>query len=118
MIARRALLSAAAALLVAAAAPAVAQAAPKVFDLSLAGGRVPAERNTVRVTKGDKVELRWSSDRPMALHLHGYDLEAKPVPGAPAIMAFTANLPGRFPVSEHRHDGGHAKAVLYLEVHP
>jgi hypothetical protein len=98
-------------------APAMAQA-PKVFDLALAAGRLSAERNTLRVTKGDQVELRWASDRPILLHLHGYDLQATVTPQAPRTMAFTASIAGRFPVSEHRHGGGRERAVLYLEVHP
>jgi hypothetical protein len=107
-------------LAVAAAAVAVAVAAPseKAFEIRLVDGRAAADRNTLRISKGDKVELRWTSDRPILLHLHGYDIETTVAPQSPATMAFTANIAGRFPVSEHRHGGGHARAVLYLEVHP
>jgi hypothetical protein len=62
--------------------------------------------------------LRWTSDRRIVLHLHGYDLEATVTPAAPASMKFTASIAGRFPVSEHAHGPGHHRAVLYLEVHP
>ena len=81
-------------------------------------GRVLGTADTIRVRKGDHVELRWSSDQAIALHLHGYDIEAKVAPQSPAVMSFKANLAGRFPVSEHRHGAGHHRAVLYLEVHP
>jgi hypothetical protein len=70
------------------------------------------------VTKGDKVVLRWKSDRQIALHLHGYDIETTVPAQATTTMNFSANLPGRFPVSEHTHGPGHHRAVLYLEVHP
>lgn len=50
---------------------------PKVFDLALRDGRVAATLDTLRVAKGDRVELRWKSDRPIEVHLHGYDLQAK-----------------------------------------
>src|SRR6185436_20202150 len=93
-----------------------AQAPGKSFDLALADGRVPSERSTLRVKKGEKVELRWTSDRPIALHLHGYDLETKAAPQAPAVMAFEAKIAGRFPVTEHTHGAGHHRAILYLEV--
>lgn len=73
---------------------------------------------TVRVRKGDKVELRWSSDGPIVLHLHGYDLEATVTPQAPGTMSFTANIAGRFPVSEHGRGSRHGRPLLYLEVHP
>ena len=108
-------------LLVAAAAAAAAAAAEpseKVIEIRLVDGRTSADRNTLRISKGDKVELRWTSDRPILLHLHGYDIETTVAPQSPASMAFTANIAGRFPVSEHRRGGGHARAVLYLEVHP
>ena len=96
-----------------------AQAPGKSFDLVLADGRVPSERKTLRVKKGDQVELRWTSDRPIALHLHGYNLETSVAPQAPASMSFTASITGRFPVTEHaRGAAHHHRAVLYLEVHP
>ena len=96
-----------------------AQASSKAFELALADGRIAAERSTLRVKKGDQVELRWTSDRAIALHLHGYDLESKVAPQAPATMSFTASIAGRFPVTEHARAGAHHhRTVLYLEVHP
>jgi hypothetical protein len=94
------------------------EGARQIFELALADGRLPAAKSTLRVTKGERVELRWTSDRRIALHLHGYDIEATVTPEAPRTMSFTANIAGRFPVSEHRRDAGHHRAVLYLEVHP
>ena len=90
----------------------------KVFDIALADGKVAAGQDTLRVTKGDKVVLRWKSDRPIALHLHGYDLETKVPAQGTTSTSFTANIPGRFPISEHTHGPGHHRAVLYVEVHP
>ena len=92
-------------------------AAPTAFHLPLEGGKHAGD-STLRIKRGDKVELRWTSDRPIVLHLHGYDLEVKAAPGAPAVMAFTAAIAGRFPVTEHSHGRGHHRAILYLEVHP
>ena len=92
--------------------------AEKTFDIALADGKAGAEQQTLRVTKGDQVVLRWKSDRQIALHLHGYDLETTVPAQGTMRMSFTANLPGRFPVSEHTHGPGHHRAVLYLEVHP
>jgi hypothetical protein len=89
-----------------------------VFELSLSRGKLATASNTLRVRRAQRVELKWSSDRPIVLHLHGYDLEATVTPGSPASMAFTANVTGRFPISEHTRGKGHHRAVLYLEVHP
>jgi FtsP/CotA-like multicopper oxidase with cupredoxin domain len=95
-----------------------AEPASKAFELAIANGRVNAAQDTVRVKKGDKVELRWTSDRRIALHLHGYDIEATVTPQAPAVMSFQARIAGRFPVSEHAHGARHERPLLYLEVHP
>ena len=103
----------------------LAQAAPadkpgeKTFNLSLRNGRLESKNNTLRVRRGERVELRFSTDRPIRLHLHGYDIEAGASPESPATISFTADIPGRFPVSEHAHGKAHHhQAVLYLEVHP
>lgn len=88
-----------------------------MFEVALVKGRA-AEVDTLRVKRGERVELRWSSDRAIVLHLHGYDIERKAAPQAPAVMAFEARLAGRFPVSEHSHGAGRHRAILYLEVHP
>jgi FtsP/CotA-like multicopper oxidase with cupredoxin domain len=95
-----------------------AQSAPKTLDLAIVNGRISLKSDTIRVKKGDQVELRWSSDRPIVLHLHGYDIERKVAPESAAVMSFNANLTGRFPVSEHKHGGRHQPPILYLEVHP
>jgi hypothetical protein len=90
----------------------------QVLMLSVVKGAVAGVGDTLKVQQGDDLELRWSSDRPMELHLHGYDIEVKVSPQAPAVMSFKANIPGRFPVEPHGQGPGHHRPVLYLEVHP
>ena len=91
---------------------------PKVFSLELRHGKVPAAQRTLRVTEGDRVELRWTADEAVELHLHGYNVRLALSPGAPASMAFDAHTAGRFPVGIHG-SGGHGHGnVVYLEVHP
>jgi hypothetical protein len=90
----------------------------KVLELSIVNGALKGADNTVRIKQGDEVELRWSSDRPIELHLHGYDIETKVTPRAPAVMAFKASIPGRFPVETHGESKGPHRPVLYLEVYP
>ena len=100
-----------------------AEAAEVAFDLKIEKGRVAERMQVVRVSEGDAVRLRWTSDRPIVLHLHGYDIETKVLPGVVAEMAFTARATGRFPVEEHRSDArgnhSHGEAPLVrLEVRP
>ncbi|NML44240.1 hypothetical protein HHL11_10800 [Ramlibacter sp. G-1-2-2] len=92
-------------------------ASSQSFSVELAGGRVKGE-DTLKVQQGDQVQLRISSDRPVELHLHGYDIDAKVAPPAVATMTFKASLAGRFPVHEHREGAGNHRAVLFIEVRP
>ena len=94
-----------------------AEVSRKIFDLALGGGKLQGA-DTVRVQRGDEVELRWTSDRRIALHLHGYDIETTVTPGTPAVMSFQARIAGRFPVSEHGQGSRHERPLLYLEVLP
>jgi len=93
-------------------------AQPKHFVLSLVNGALVGAPDTIRVKQGDDVELRLTSDKPMELHLHGYDIEVKVAPAAPAVMSFSAKIPGRFPIEPHGQEQGRHRAVIYLEVLP
>jgi hypothetical protein len=100
-----------------------AQAAELVFDLRIEKGRVAKNMRLIRVKQGDAVTLRWTTDRPIVLHLHGYDIEKKVEPGAATEMAFVARATGRFSVEEHKLDakGGHSHgeaALVRIEVLP
>jgi hypothetical protein len=92
------------------------------FELRIARGQLPANMRLIRVKQGDVVQLRWSSDQSIALHLHGYDIERKVEPGAVAEMTFTARATGRFPVQEyHTRSGGghtHGASIVQVEVLP
>lgn len=91
-------------------------ASPK-FSVELVGGRIKGD-DTLKVRQGDQVQVNVVSDQPLVLHLHGYDIETKVVPPAPALLAFKADLAGRFPVHEHRSGAGNHRAVMFIEVHP
>jgi len=91
------------------------------FDVSIDHG--VANTPLIRVTEGDAVHLRFSSDRPIVLHLHGYDIEKKVEPGTVTDMEFIARATGRFPIEEHREGahGGHShgeRPLVSIEVYP
>ena len=102
-------------------APASAADSPKTIDITIRNGQVVG-KNSLRVTRGDTVILRWRSDQPLELHLHGYDLTVAVKPGTPAEMKIVARATGRFPVEVHGTGGargGHGhKALFHLEVYP
>ena len=110
------------ALLACVAVPALAQAQEvRRFDLAFKAGELPKEQRTIKVKQGDDVELRWTTDKPIRLHLHGYDVEVAVKPGEPTVTALKARMPGRFSVEklqEQKSGHQHGGKVLYLEVHP
>lgn len=94
----------------------------KTVDIVIKNGKVVG-KNSVRVSKGDTVVLRWSSDQRLELHLHGYDVETTVSPGALAEMKIRARATGRFPVEIHGQgdsgSGSHGhKSIFHLEVYP
>ena len=86
------------------------------FELHIQRGKAMIDAQTIRVSQGDQVELYWSSDKPVMLHLHGYDIHAEVTPHVPVVMQFKAHASGRFPVESHG-ESGHG-SLIYLEVHP
>ena len=62
----------------------------RVIELRIENRHVVADKKTIRITEGETVELHWTSDQAVELHLHGYDLKAAPAPAKPAVMAFKA----------------------------
>lgn len=90
------------------------------FEVSIQDRQVPEESRLLRVTRGDRVTLVWTTDEPVQLHLHGYDLEFEVTPGKPVTREFVAHATGRFPVTSHGFSGeGHGhETLLYLEVYP
>jgi hypothetical protein len=100
-----------------------AGAAELTFDLHIERGRVAENMSVIRVKQGDVVRLRWSTDRSIILHLHGYDIEKKIEPDTVGLMEFVAYATGRFPVEVHGSSGpaghSHGEAPLVrIEVYP
>lgn len=99
----------------------LAHAAEVTYALRIENGHVPADMQLIRVAQGDVVTLQWTADKPSIVHLHGYDIEKRVVPGAVTELKFTARATGRFPV--HLHGGaaeaqGHEDALVTIEIYP
>jgi hypothetical protein len=106
------------ALLLSVAGGAVVPAAELSFDIKIEHGRIPDTMHLMRVHEGDIVKLRWTSDRTLILHLHGYDIEKRVAAGAVTELAFTAYATGQFPIEIHAQ-GAHEDAPLaIIEVYP
>src|ERR1700730_8034737 len=101
----------------------VAGAAEVTYTLTVANGRVPDNMRLIRVKQNDVVKLEWRTDKPLTVHLHGYDIEQELQPGTVTEMTFTARATGRFTVEPHigrTPSGGHAHGdvLVTIEVYP
>ena len=100
--------------------------AGRAIELRIVARRVEGGSDTIRLVRGEKATLRLTSDEPMTIHVHGYDIETPLIPGTTATMAIQAHFAGRFPVTGHIHDSSTSKAsaqkhhreptLFYLEV--
>lgn len=104
-------------------APTGAAAAEVTYALTIANGGVPDNMRLIRVKQNDVVKLEWRTDKPMSVHLHGYDIEQEVKPGTVTEMTFTARATGRFTVEPHigkTPSGGHAHGdvLVTIEVYP
>ena len=101
----------------------VAFASEVTFVLPITNGHLPENMRLIRVKRNDVVKLAWSTDKPMTIHLHGYDIEKEVAPGRVSEMTFTARATGRFTVEPHlakTPSGGHAhgETLVTIEVYP
>src|SRR2546429_9981827 len=101
----------------------LAHAAEVTYALRITNGRVPDDMRLIRVKQNDVVKLEWSTDKPITVHLHGYDIEREIKPGAITEMSFTARATGRFTVEPHisRTPSGahtHGDTPVTIEAYP
>lgn len=90
----------------------------RVVEVAIRDGAVAAGQRLIKVNQGDEVTIRWTSDKPATVHLHGYDIEKTITPTAPVTMRFSARATGRFPIELHGPKPGQESVLGYLEVHP
>jgi hypothetical protein len=93
---------------------------PRAIAIEIRKRKVVSPKGRIRIYENETVELHWSTDETVKLHLHGYDIEFLVEPGKTAVMPFTGKATGRFPVTSHGWGtGGHGHhALSYLEVYP
>jgi heme/copper-type cytochrome/quinol oxidase subunit 2 len=95
----------------------------KTFILAISRGAVANEQRVLRVDKGDLVRIRLTTDAPGEVHIHGYRLETKVVPGSASDLGFTARTTGRYriewhPAGEAPKGDHHGPPLARLEVRP
>ena len=92
---------------------------PSPERIRIAGGEVVGGPKKITVLTGDRVRIVVSADAPDDIHLHGYDIEKKVAPGAPARFDFKASNEGQFEMESHvAEDAGGEPKVATLVVEP
>ena len=79
--------------------PAASAPGERSFELEIRDDGMNPEEVSVR--EGDRVTMNVTADRPVEIHVHGYDLEGEVEPGETTELPFEADLTGRFPVEDH-----------------
>jgi hypothetical protein len=69
-----------------------------LVQAKVTGNDVETASRRVRVDLGQKVRVQVKADRAEEVHVHGYDLKRDVAPGKPAVIDFTADVPGVFEV--------------------
>ena len=71
----------------------------QIYDVAIEGGAMSP--NEIGVEEGDLVTLRLTSESPVEVHVHGYDLEGEVLPGEETDLSFEADATGRFEIEDH-----------------
>jgi hypothetical protein len=95
------------------------------FSIAIRARSVDAPYRTIRATQGMTIELAFTTDETVELHLHGYDYYLTVNSGKETVMQLDARLAGRFAIEAHgfgRAGGGSPSrshvVLLYVEIHP
>lgn len=73
------------------------EGSPQV-DIDVVGGQPVGGAVDVELGVGDEFTIAVTADSTDHVHIHGYDLFADVTPDAPAVIEFTADIPGQFEV--------------------
>ena len=87
------------------------------FSMTIEGGELAGDESTLTVNQNDTVTIDWTSDMPLLVHLHGYNIETQLEPGVAAAMEFVADATGRYDIAIHAA-GVHESVIATLEVKP
>ena len=85
----------------------------RVETIRIRGGAPVGDAKTLRYQRGDTIVLRFVSDAPGEVHVHGFDDEYR-VGSRPRVVRFKASLEGIYEIEEH----GSGEMLARLEIRP
>ncbi len=97
------------------------KAVEKPWTLQIIDGVIATDQQLIKVTQGDLLRWRVSSNQAGELHLHAYRLSLKLQAGEEKSIAFSAFATGRFRLEWHAEKNPAAdqhQALAMLEVRP
>ena len=71
----------------------------RIYDIAIEGDAMNPDE--ISVEEGDFVTLRLTSESPVEVHVHGYDLEGDVLPGEETELSFEADATGQFEIEDH-----------------
>ena len=90
----------------------------RVLELAIHNAESPAKPPVLSVLRNDQVVVRLTSDKPLHVHVHGYDIESDVAPNLVTSLRFTATATGRFPIEVHYEQSRKHRPLAYVEVRP
>lgn len=88
------------------------------IDVNIVQGKVEGE-DTLRFNQNEKITITIKSDKPIELHVHGYDIALSLKANDVETLKFDAVTAGRFAVTQHDAHGGDSHgAIFYIEIYP
>ena len=69
---------------------------PRVFELTIKNNTLAGGPEAIRVTEGEDIVIKITSDASGEVHVHGYDKTLELTKDVPAELAFRATITGRF----------------------
>jgi len=78
----------------------------RFLELAIHNAESPAKPPVLSVRQNDQAVVRLTSDKPLHVHLHGYDIESDVAPNLVTSLRFTATATGRFPIEIHSNEPG------------
>ncbi len=79
--------------------PPVDEPQERIYDVAIEDGAMSP--NEISVEEGDFVALRLTSETPVEVHVHGYDVEEDVLPGEETVLSLEADATGRFEIEDH-----------------
>ncbi|WP_447006856.1 hypothetical protein ACRAKI_10470 [Saccharothrix isguenensis] len=86
-------------LVVAGCSPGTSAAPPDPLVLRLSADEESRQR--VEAVRGQAIEMTITSEKPVEVHVHGFDVRGDADSGKPAVLEFTADRTGTFDVEAH-----------------